>query len=189
MIVTSHSRLMGLHGLGDVINYDVIVVGGQKYTANQIVDKQLIAKGPVYLFRGNDFNKPYTTIPSGGVIGKVYSYIRIDQATGQIAKSPLLMFFDSAGKAYYTKDDSKIDTSFLKDQGTLTVAQETQKQQEEKEKAENPIAYYVKKLGLPVLLIGGAIYLAGTFGKEVIKDKLSKPAPSLAGTKKQKRKK
>lgn len=91
------------------------------------------------------------------------------------------MFYDDGGKAYFIKDDSKINTAFIKEQGGLTVEEETKRDQEEKDKTDNPVMYYLKKYGLPVLLIGGGIYLVGTIGKEVVKAKLTKPA--LAGVK------
>lgn len=180
------------NSLGSVTDYDIIVVGGKRYSANQILDKQLIANGPVAIYRGSDFTKPYSVVKSGAIIGKVYSFIRLNQTTGQIAKSQLLMFYDSTNKPYYVKDDASVDSKFLQDQGALTVAEETKIEADEKYKNENPIMYYLKKVGLPVLLVGGGVYLAGTLGKEFIKSKVSKtaaePKPALAGTKRKRKK-
>ena len=159
-------------GFGAVVDYDVIVIGGKSYTANQILDKQILAAKDTPLFRGSDFTKPFRIVKAGQPIGQVYSYLK---ATGTTGKARL-MFYDGAnytGTPFYALNEA-VDTQFLKDQGTLTVQQEIKQEQDKKEKENDPIAYYVKKLGLPVLLIGGAIYLVATYGKEFIHDKIAK---------------
>jgi len=78
------------------------------------------------------------------------------------------------------KDDNAISTQALKSQGILTVKQELAEQEAAAKREADPIGYYLKKFGLPVLLIGGGIYLASTYGKAVIKAKLAKDS-SLNG--------
>lgn len=158
--------------LGEVADYDVIVVGGQKYSANQLVDAQLIAKNPVKLYRGSDFINPYATVPSGQVIGRVYSYIKADQASAQRAASPLLMFYDSSGKAFYVKDDRNIDTAFLREQGVKTVAEETKEELEQKKRESDPVGYYLKRYGVPALLIIGGLVIAGGVIRDTVKTKV-----------------
>ncbi|GHM98803.1 hypothetical protein WSM22_02930 [Cytophagales bacterium WSM2-2] len=167
--------LYGLRGgfgdaKSDITNYDLITVGGKQYSANQIVGKSLTAEGTVNGYLTTDFTKPFMTFKKGQIIGTVYSYINAGQATAQRAGSPLLMFFtdSSMTRAYYVKDDSAISQQALKDQGTLTVSDENKIVQDEQEKANDPIMYYLKKVGVPVLLIGGGIYLLAQLGKAYI---------------------
>ena len=163
--------------LSGVADYDVINIGGKQYSANAIVDAQLIANRDVKLYRGagtsEGFTKSFATVKAGQPIGKVYSYLKASSNTGQIAGGPLLMFYDSGNQAYYVKDDNAIDQNFLKAQGADTVQEELKKEKEEEERQNDPISYYIKKFGLPVLLIGGGIYLAAQLGKEAVKAKLS----------------
>lgn len=158
--------------LGAVIDYDVIIIGGKQYSANQIVDSNFVASKPIKLYRGTDFNTPFATIPAGQVIGKVDSYIKATQSTGIRAGGPLISFLDSSGKSYYIKDDNAVSQAALKDQGTLTVAEEVKIEQEKADKENDPVTYYVKKLGMPVLIGGGIIYLVATFGKQYLASKL-----------------
>jgi len=160
--------------LGVVAAYDVITIAGKLYSANQIVDKQLVASRDVKVYRGGDFNTPFATIKAGQPIGKVYSYIKATQSTGIRAGGPLLQFLDTSGRSYYVKDDNAISTAALKDQGTLTLKEELKEEQAKIEKDSDPISFYVKKLAMPVIIGAGVIYLVATFGKEFIKSKLAK---------------
>lgn len=163
--------LMPKLNLGAVADYDVIVIAGKTYSANQVLDKQLVAARDVKLYRGNDFNTPFSTVKAGQPIGKVYSYIKATQSTGVRAGGPLLEFLDNAGRAYYVKDDNAISTAILKDQGALTYKDELEKEKEELQKENDPFTYYAKKILLPGVLLVGGIYLAVQFGKEYIKKK------------------
>jgi len=160
-------------GLGAVTDFDIITIGGKQYSANSILDSQLNANRDVKLFRGADFTTPYATIKAGQPIGKVYSYIKANSTTGQRAGGPLLEFLDTSQRSYYVKDDKAIDQSFLKAQGVETVQEELKKEQEEKERAADPVGHYIKKYGLWALLIVGGIYAVTQFGKEAIKAKLT----------------
>lgn len=162
--------------LGAVSDYDVIIIGGKQYSANQILDKNFIASKAVKLYRGNDFNTPFTTIPAGQLIGKVYSYIKATQSTGVRAGGALIEFLDNAGRSFYLKDDNAVSQTALKDQGTLTVAQEVEAEKAKLEKEADPVSYYFKKLGMPVLIGAGVIYLVATFGKTLIVSKVKKAA-------------
>jgi hypothetical protein len=162
--------------LGAVVDYDIIVINGVKYTANQIVDKQLAAAKDTPVYKG-DLKTIVRTVKAGQPLGRVYSYLKATGSTGQNA----LMLYDNpayTGTPYYVKLDSTgaIDTTFLQQQGTMTVAQEIQAEKEKQDQENNPIAYYAKKWGVPVLLTAGAIWFAATIGKEYVKDKLLKKA-------------
>ncbi|MEO6498294.1 MAG: hypothetical protein ABIN95_04745 [Mucilaginibacter sp.] len=98
------------------------------YNADQIIGKSLIAKKPVVLKRtANDSAKTIYTVPVGGTVGVVYSYIGGGSA-------PLWwMFYDSNQATYYAKHESGLfDLDVLKDQGALdTKEQADQEKQKE----------------------------------------------------------
>ena len=173
--------------LQGVTDYDIIVIGGQEYTANQILDKQLIAKRDTPIYSKGNFTTPVATIRAGNPIGKVYSYLKPSTLTG--GKSAL-MYYTSAGNAYYTlNENNTIDTGFLKDQGTLTVAEETKKAEQDAMRENDPVQYYLKKLAIPVLLIVGGIIVVKTIAPKLIDKALpSKPAPPALSGPAQKRK-
>lgn len=161
--------------LGDVTAYDVIVINGVKYTANQIVDKQLTAAKDTPVYKG-DLKTVYRTIKAGQPLGRVYSYLKATGSTGQNA----LELYDNpayTGTPYYVRLDAsgQIDTTFLQQQGTLTVTQEVQAEKDKQEQENSPIAYYVKKWALPVLIGAGIIVVAATVGKEAVKNLILKP--------------
>jgi len=174
-----------INGLAAVSDYDQIKISGKTYTVNQILDKNLFASVDTKLYKG-DFKTVVGTVKAGQPIGIVYSYLRPDQADGR----SWLMFETSYLKFFFVPNEVASGTG-LKDQGTLTVSEEIKQEQLEQQKESDPVGYYLKKYGLPVLLIGGGIFLAATFGKAFITGKLSQPksspSPALAGTKKKRR--
>lgn len=161
------------YGLGAVSDFDIITIGGQKYSANQIVDKQIIANRDVTLYPNLHKDDGKFTVKQGQVIGTVFSYL-LPSATGNPTGKVVLQFERGYNQFYWLKDDSAVSQTALKDTGTLTLTDELKQEEEEKQKQADPVGYYLKKYGLPVLLIGGGIYLAATFGKAFITAKLSK---------------
>lgn len=164
----------GSHGMGAVSDYDQIKIGGKTYTVNQIIDKNIVASVDTKLYSGPRSTATIVgTVKAGQPIGIVYSYLRPEQADGR----SWLMFETSYNKFFYVPNEVASGTG-LKDQGTLTVSEEIKKEQEKLEKENNPVGFYLKKYGLPVLLIGGGIYLAATYGKAFIQGKLAQPKSS-----------
>ncbi|WKZ60801.1 MAG: hypothetical protein QY309_04805 [Cyclobacteriaceae bacterium] len=163
--------------LGSVLAYDQIKIGGKTYSVNQIIGKTITASVDTKLYSGPRGTPSVVgTVKAGQPIGIVYSYLRPEQADGR----SWLMFESSytpgtAPKVYYVPNEAA-SGSGLKDQGAITVAQEVKKEQEEEARRTDPVGYYLKKYGLPVLLIGGGIYLAATYGKSFIQGKLSQAA-------------
>lgn len=171
-----------LNGFGAVSDYDQIKIGGKTYTVNQIIDKTIIAATDTKLYSGARSTATVVgTVKAGQPIGKVFSYLRPDQADGR----SWLMFETSYNKYFFVPNEVA-SGSGLKDQGTLTLEEERKREEELRQKQNDPVGYYLKKYGLPVLLIGGGIYLAATYGKAFIQGKLSQPKPALAGTKRKK---
>ena len=178
MILPLRNNYLGcscqIQSLGAVANYDVLIIGGQRYTANQILDKKLIATVPTKIFRA-DLVTVIRTVPAGQVIGQVFSYLKPSSTR---AKGALMLYDNSAytGTPYYVLDETPVDTAFLKDQGTMTVTEEIKAEALKAEKDNDPISYYFKKLAIPVLIGGAGVSLVATYGKEFIKDKLLKKA-------------
>lgn len=170
--------------LGAVADYDIITVGGVKYTANQVLDKTVYAQRDTPIYVKGNFTKPAYTIKAGQPIGKVYSYLKPSDLTGGRSA---LMFYTSNNNAYYAFNED-VSSSSLKDQGALTLKEEVRLEEEERLKNENPTEYYIKKYGFKALLIIGGVVLAATFGKEAIKSMINKKSttasPALSGVKK-----
>lgn len=162
--------------LGSVTDFDQIKIGGATYTVNQIIGKTLIAKVDTKVYSGTRGTPTVVgVVKAGQPLGIVWSYLRPEQADGR----SWLMFESSytpgtAAKVYYAPNEAA-SGSGLKDQGTLTVAQEIKKEQEEEMRRNSPVEYYLRKYGFKVLLIGGGIYVAVQLGKAFIQGKLSQP--------------
>jgi len=69
------------------------------YSAADIVGNNLIAKRPVKLYRGSDFNNSFQTVPVGAIVGNVVSYLNSN------ASRPYLIwqFETPDGSSYYAK--------------------------------------------------------------------------------------
>jgi len=165
----------GYMGLGAVADYDIIVIKGKQYSVNDILDKQFIATAPtkVYTSAYDNATVKYTT-QGGQSLGKVWSYLK--PTTGrsgtwlQLEVAPYNPSNPTAGYVFVPADSA--DPSSLKQQGVKTVEEVLKDEAAQKEKDESPIFYYIKKLGVPVLLIGGGIYIVTQLGKSVIEKKL-----------------
>lgn len=172
--------ITGLRGLNkkslgttvyDPKGFDIITVGGKQYTADQLLDKQLIASGSVNLYK-SDLKTVIRTVKSGQVIGFIYSYRKASQTpNGHV----VLMVYDNAGyngTPYYVIDDAAISTSALKSQGTLTVSQQQDAYQAQQDAEANPVTSFLKNYGLKIGLSIAAVYAAVQLGKAVIEKKL-----------------
>lgn len=167
--------------LNGVNDYDQIKVGGKTYTVNQIIDKTITAATATKLYSGPRSNATVVgTVKAGQQIGVVFSYIRPDQADGK----SWLMFESSytpgtAAKVYYVPNEVA-SGSGLKEQGTLTVDEEMKKEQEELEKQNEPVTYYFKKIGIPVLLIVGGILVVKSVAPQLIDKIIPSKKPATA---------
>lgn len=159
--------------LGAVADYDIITIGGKQYSANQVVDKQIVASKDVTLYPSLFKEDGKFTVKAGQTIGTVFSYL-LPSAKSNPTGRVVLQFERGYNQYYWLKDDRAVSTVALKDQGSLTLTDERKAEAEKLEKENDAVGYYLKKYGLPVLLIGGGIYLAATYGKAFITAKLSK---------------
>lgn len=169
---------------------DVIKIGGKTYSVDALLDKVLVASGPVAIYSGSDFTKPIYIVKAGQSIGRIYSYIKPSAANGGRAMlsfdSPTEKWPNGVPKSYYAGADN-IDTTVLKDQGVLNLQEQVAKEAEEKLKNDSPMEYYIKKYAGKVLLTAGVIWGVVELGKVFI---AKKTTPAMAGPgKKTKRKK
>lgn len=111
------------------------------YKVSDLINKPLILKVEVPVYRNRDEAKPVYMARAGQSAGIVYSWVT-SKKTGDI----WLMFFDANKKPYYinTKDlKGKVDTTELKREGVKT-SKEVEK---EAEKKAAPVEFYLKKYG------------------------------------------
>ena len=161
-----------VNGLGATTDYDKITVGGKTYTANQLVDKTVIAAKDTKLYSNSSGTGAVVgVVKAGQPIGVVYSYIKPNQ--GSSDGRSWLMFESSTYNKFYYVPNEAASSSGLKEQGTKTLDQEVKEEEEKKEKDENPVGFYLKKYGLPALLIIGGIVIVGGIAKEAVKAKLT----------------
>lgn len=112
-----------------VIRIAKVAGNGDSYSADQIIGKSLIARKPVKLKRNRSAEaETVYTVPAGQPVGVVYSYLG---GNG----SPLWwMFYDANKRAYYAMHEPGLfDIDALRDQGALSVEEETKKQKEKEE--------------------------------------------------------
>lgn len=156
--------------LGEVKDYDLITIGGKTYSANQIIGKTVTAARETKVYSNAKGTRVVGTVKAGQVIGKVSSYI--------LASSPnsdgrsWLMFDDGVNFTFVPNE--AVSGSALKDQGTKTVAEEVKEEEEKKAREDDPWGYYIKKYGLPALLIIGAVIIANGVAKESVKAVIQK---------------
>jgi hypothetical protein len=155
-----------------VADYDQITIGGQRYSANQVLDKTIVASRNVTLYPSLFSDNGKFTVNAGQNIGKVFSYLLASSANNPTGKV-VLQFERGYNQYFWLKDDNAISQAALKDQGIKTVKQETEEEAAAEKRANDPISYYIEKYGLKALLIAGSIYLAATYGKEFLKNKIS----------------
>jgi hypothetical protein len=161
------------HALGAVT--DVVKLGGRTYSIDQLLDKVLVASGPIRVYDRPGGNVMFT-VSSGQSVGKIYSFNRPSATNGGQFwlqfDHPTAKWPNGVPKAAWITSDSYVDTRVLETQGTQTLKQQMEAEKEKAERQEDPVSYYLKKFGLPVLLIAGGIYTSVQLGKTVIEKKL-----------------
>lgn len=136
------------------------------YSAAAIVGKVLDARSDVPIFsnvpeRGG---KPIGTIKAGNTVGEVYSYITAKDGT-------VWWQFKNAGRWFYAQHlTNAFDISSLRDQGVISVKEQTELAKKKEEEAN--ASWYDKLFGsfgasgslLPKIALGAAaVYLLGKF--------------------------
>lgn len=128
------------------------------FSADQIVNKALIAKKPVPVYDlpfYDKLSKQIAVIKPGDTIGVVYSWV------GGTPGKPLnWQFKGNAGKMYYVAHvKGYFDVQALRDQGVQTTAEIQQEQKESEQSTGDKLTAYLKKSG-NVLLYGGLAIVA-----------------------------
>lgn len=150
-------------------------LGGDTFNAAEVAGKTLIAKVNIPVKSNSlDNGKVLYTVKPGETVGVVSGYTQ--PKTGQsvlnwqvdVAKTAT----NPGGFGYVAHGIGKFDVSSLVVQGATSTEQKHKDEQAQKEKDENPALYYFKKIGIPVLLIGGGIFIVAKLGAAVIEKKL-----------------
>jgi hypothetical protein len=99
------------------------------YSADQIIDKTLVAKKPVKLYRlPNDSAENIYTVMPGQTIGKVFSYL----VPGPERSVLYWAFYDDKQRPYYTPHiTGNFDIKSLSDQGALTIIEQQEQAAEQ----------------------------------------------------------
>jgi hypothetical protein len=113
---------------------------------DQFVDKTLVAKKPVKIYRSPG-GEIVLTVKPGLSVGRVYSWV------GGVDKTPLhFMFYAPAPMdkiPYYAKyEPGAFDYDLLREQGIKTVAEQTKEKEEANKPTSEKIFDYVKKYAL-----------------------------------------
>jgi len=128
------------------------------FTADQIIDKYLIAKKtvPVYNLPPYDnLAKQIAIVKPGETVGLVYSYVG-----GTPGKFLVWQFYDKNNKAYYAAHvRGYYDVKALKSQGALTSEEKQEKEESANMSTGDKLVQYLKKSG-NVLLYGGLALVA-----------------------------
>lgn len=126
------------------------------YTADQIVGKTMIARKNIPLKREPRKSAETVYVAKPGItVGVVYSWVNADGGIWW-------MYYDQNGKTYYTyHEPGAYDIKSLDAQGVESLEQV----QEDKQKAESPVSYYVTKLLKPVTYV-----IIGYFGLKAALD-------------------
>jgi hypothetical protein len=130
------------------------------FNINDIIDKTLVAKTSVDLYRFPDDDSPsvYTVLP-GQSVGKVESYF----LPGANRSSIYWQFKDANGKFYYSEHkQGRYDVKELQEQGSLTL----QQQQEQLQEASLTTSDKIFRIIQQFLLIGSGVYLLNTIIKK-----------------------
>jgi len=130
------------------------------YNVDDIIDKTLIAKQPVKLYRfANDGAPVIFTVNPGQQVGKVYSYL----LPGPNRTNIYWAFFDDTNRPYYAEHaPGKFDIKALGEQGALTL----QEQQAAAVEASMTSGDKIFRLIKNTLLIGAGVYLLDTIIKK-----------------------
>lgn len=90
------------------------------YSLSDIVNKSIVARGDVRLYRLPLDSAPVVyTVKSGQTVGVVYSYLLPSAGRSSV----YLMFMDNNGRPYYIRWGGGVDKKALEDQGLLSEAE------------------------------------------------------------------
>lgn len=130
------------------------------FKASDIIDKTLIAKRAVNLYRLPEDGAPviYTVAP-GQTVGKVFTYL----TAGPNRLNLYWGFYDANGKPYYAEHKTGyFDIKALSEQGALTLAEQQAAAVEASMTTGDKIFRFVQN----ALLLGAGVYLLNTIIKK-----------------------
>lgn len=130
------------------------------FKASDIIDKTLIAKKAVNLYRLPEDGAPviYTVAP-GQTVGKVFTYL----TAGPNRSNLFWGFYDANNKPYYAEHQTGyFDIKALSEQGALTLAEQQAAAVEASMTTGDKIFRFVQN----ALLLGAGVYLLNTIIKK-----------------------
>ncbi len=156
--------------LGAVSDYDLIRIGGKDYSAGELVSKEptIFAQTDTKVYSSAFDNSPVKYITkAGNPLGKFYSYLK---PTTNRTKAWLML--QTGSNLFVFIPNETVGSNAIANQGVKTVQDQLKEEAAAKEKENDPYTYYFKKLVVPVLLVGGGIYVAVQLGKTFIQQKV-----------------
>jgi hypothetical protein len=157
------------NSLGAVSDYDLIRIGGKDYSASELYAKAptIFAQSDTKVYSGADFTKEKYITKAGNPLGKYYSYLKptVNRPKGWI-------MLQTGQNLFVYVPNEAIGSGAIANQGIKTAQEQLKEEAAAKEKENDPYTYYFKKLVVPVLLVGGGIYVAVQFGKTFIQQKV-----------------
>jgi len=124
------------------------------YSAAQIIGKNLIAAAPVPIRRSAQDSAPVVyTVPVSQPVGIVDSYLMPSANRSAL----YWVFYDANGRPYYAPHrEGLFSLTALKEQGTVTVKEQTEAAQQSQQTTGD---YITKNLKTLVLIAGGIIII------------------------------
>lgn len=156
--------------LGAVSDFASIKLGGKLYSVAELQSKAptLFAQTDTKVYSGAFDSSPVKYITkAGNPLGKYYSYLQ-----PRAGRSQAWIQLETRPGAYVFLPNETVSGSAIANQGVKTVDQQLKDEAAAKEKENDPYTYYFKKLVVPVLLVGGGIYVAVQLGKTFIQQKV-----------------
>ena len=138
----------------------VVNIGGKSYDAGQILDKTLIARKKVPVYRINDLRKSVGYISAGAPIGVVYAWIGPVSQPGHIDTRGKLFwqFYDASQGTYYVEHESNaFDASALKQQGAITTWEQVEAEKDKEPQSWQQTLTNIATTG--ILVFAGVILL------------------------------
>jgi hypothetical protein len=157
------------NSLGAVSDYDLIRIGGRDYSASELYAKAptIFAQSDTKVYSGADFTKEKYITKAGNPLGKYYSYLKptVNRPKGWI-------MLQTGQNLFVYVPNEAIGSGAIANQGIKTAQEQLKEEAAAKEKENDPIFYYIKRVGVPLAIGLGVVYLVATFGKAFIEKKV-----------------
>lgn len=146
-----------------------VKINGKLYPIDQLVDKTVYAKKDTLLYRWpGDKSSAKLQVKSGGLIGKVYSWVtRTEGIYLEFYSNSSQILKDYPSGSYYVLV-SDIEDKALNQQGAKTSEQIAKEEREKKENEGKTTTDKILDTGTKIALGAVAIYVGGSILKSLI---------------------